>query len=92
MSVMHHVLITVVSSRTFENDGYSCFHFLPKDLSPEEILEKIPSQNRLLLVQTFNPDHFNIGTGTDENVLKAHEKALLSPTFPSKIFSDFQMI
>ena len=92
MSLMLRSLITVVTSRTYETEGYSCFHFLPKGQSPEDVLMQIPSEKRLLIVQTYQPPHFNIGTGTPENVLKAHKKALIYPTFPDNHLSDFQRV
>ena len=85
VSLLKRVLITIVKMN--QDNKPSSFHFLGNNLSTEQVLANIPAKDRIILLHTSNPDHFNIGTGSPEHELETHENGLeqLHRGFPNEI-------
>ena len=85
VSLLKRVLITIVKMN--QDNKPSSFHFLGNNLSTEQVLANIPAKDRIILLHTANPDHFNIGTGSPEHELETHKNGLeqLHRGFPNEI-------
>ena len=74
VSLLKRVLITIVKMN--HNEQPSSFHFLGNNLSTEQVLDNILPSQRIILIHTQNPEHFNLGSGSPEQELAIHKKGL----------------